>query len=501
MHHLLLCLLISMGLLFGGGVSTQQDKGITGIVYVYTMSLDVCNDMKGMGLYHFPSYIAQVLNQAIFTQQNDNNTKVLFISNYKECPAIEAKIIREVKNYYLRNIATYRASVGLETKGEGEGSHIEFIDTSKLLSTRTSNFLSASANIFMDTHGSLWIAAAARFFWLEDLMKSRGYAELIHVEADNLLYSPLGPLLPSLRKHYKQGLAVTPMDANRSGLTASFVWISSLASLTHFNDYFLDLASANHTTWTGYLAWLRRYACCRKGSGIAEDAHGNGIKPFKVNEMTVLAYYANLYFSLSTYLHLFPIVPTYPYYQNRYTANSSHYAPNSELAGSSLYVLDTHASTTTTAAADITGGAADVSSIAASSAVNWEDRVAPADAYGSLLDPGSWGQFLGGTNMQRGTDKKFRDSSHIVGQAVSINHCVAEMRCGNTNGIHFFALKTNKDRGEKEKYQCFMAPFVRCGTMAENNGSQLTAWHPLVQLHVHAKFMNNYISVTHPCDC
>ena len=38
----------------------------------------------------------------------------------------------------------------------------------------------------------------------------------------------------------------------------------------------------------------------------------------------------------------------------------------------------------------------------------WEHREAKADAVGGLFDPGSYGQYLGGTQKKRGNDKKYR---------------------------------------------------------------------------------------------
>ena len=58
--------------------------------------------------------------------------------------------------------------------------------------------------------------------------------EMIHVEADNLLYGSMSSLLPILRAGYKYSMAATPLNSNKSFITASVLWISSLLSLQKF---------------------------------------------------------------------------------------------------------------------------------------------------------------------------------------------------------------------------------------------------------------------------
>jgi hypothetical protein len=43
------------------------------------------------------------------------------------------------------------------------------------------------------------------------------------------------------------------------------------------------------------MKWLRNYACCKHGSRYDPDQRGYGIKPFAVNEMSMLGYYHHLY--------------------------------------------------------------------------------------------------------------------------------------------------------------------------------------------------------------
>lgn len=83
--------------------------------------------------------------------------------------------------------------------------------------------------------------------------------------------------------------------------------------------------------YNAYLVWLRPYACCKQG-GIAPDENGNGIKPFAVNEMSMLAYYHKLY---PKEFQLFPVVPQQTFVMNRYTCNMSEFGPGGRESGPS----------------------------------------------------------------------------------------------------------------------------------------------------------------------
>ena len=119
---------------------------------------------------------------------------------------------------------------------------------------------------------------------MEDLMIHMNYSEIMHVEADNLLFGQLTRfaysasfewyyyiemfsstrILSTLRLGYSS-LAATPLNANLSFITASVLWIGSLAAILRFNDYLLGLGSNTSNSWKEYLKWLRLYACCRPG--------------------------------------------------------------------------------------------------------------------------------------------------------------------------------------------------------------------------------------------
>jgi hypothetical protein len=302
---------------------------------------------------------------------------------------------------------------------------------------------------------------------MEDIMTKYGYKEIIHVEADNLLYGKLTNILNTLRTGYP-GLAATPLNDNKSFITASVFWISSFAALKKFNDFLLALGRNANKELDEYLTWLRPYGCCKKW-GINPDKNGNGIKPFAVNEMSMLGYYHHLY---PKDFYLFPVVPKHPYFMNRHVCNMSAFGPEGHLVG-------------------------------------------PPTGKG-IWDPNSWGQYLGGTSLRRGRDRGFTDSSHISGQAMRTTGCRPKMMCSNeTITFPSFSLvaaglsnatsisgatssssssgvgTTASGNQQQEQKYCYTAPFVRC--------SEDASWTPLWNLHVHSKHTQDYLS--QPCTC
>jgi len=257
------------------------------IIFVYTVVPAVCN--KGL-----PEYIRISLEQAIYTQPDCD---VIMASNYADCAVIASTV----------------ASIpGLIQ-----------IDTTTIESPTTKLFANKSASVFAsDFSNELWMTSALRFFILEDIMRVRNYTEILHVEADNTLYGRFSTILPILREHYP--LAATPLTANMAMVTASVFWVSTPKTLQHFNAYMMDLIVNNHFLYDKFLIWLRRYACCKKG-GINPDANGQGIKPFAINEMSMLANYHRLYPNIFKFL---PVAPAYAQYTvRRPFCNVSHFAP------------------------------------------------------------------------------------------------------------------------------------------------------------------------------
>ena len=123
------------------------------IVYVYTVTNASCSRK-------FPAYIEISLEQALLTQQDCD---IVMASNYVECPLI---------GHAIDKVAG-----------------IIQVDTKLIKSNRTEAFEDASIRLFSSTYnGALWMTSAQRFFSIEDVMIHKGYTEMLHVEADNLLF-------------------------------------------------------------------------------------------------------------------------------------------------------------------------------------------------------------------------------------------------------------------------------------------------------------------------
>jgi hypothetical protein len=375
------------------------------IVFVYTVVPASCP-------FGLPEYIRISLEQTIFTQPD---CEVILLSNIGECDRIKESV-QDVNGLRL-------------------------IDSTPLSSERMRLFHNMSMNIFASQsmlNGELWVTSALRFFMLEDLMISFQFKEMVHIEADNMIYGRYTTLLPTLRSSYR--LTATPLNVQKSFITASIFWISSLSEMISFNNYLLELGNNTYQRWDGYLTWIKPYACCKRG-GLYPDAHGNGLRPFAINEMSMLAYYHHLYPEV---FPLLPVVPAYTYLLNRYVTNMSHFGPGGEQVGA-------------------------------------------ATGHG-VWDPNSWGQFIGGTSVKRGADKGFTDSSHIAGQAIRTNLCRVSMLCGNMTEFGYMDTRTTST---EDGGRCYTAPFVRCGSQDH--------WTPLWNLHVHSKHTQDYVSEL--CDC
>ena len=284
--------------------------------------------------------------------------------------------------------------------------------------------------------------------------------------------------MPSLRRGYK-GLAATPTSANLVVITASVFWVSNVASLVKFNDFLLSMSLRDGKKIKEYYAWLRPFACCANG-GFDPDENGKGIKPFAVNEMTMLGYYHFLY---PTEFLLLPVLPRHDYLLHKFWSNLTTFA---------------------------IGG----------------DEVGP-DTGPGIWDGASYGQRLGGTNRRHGNDIGFTDGSHIVGQAITTNKCIPVMLCSNVTTAVALSIQpqtttttgtsiatataivnttvmttvTQTERNDtgilgiegQTGYSnfCYTAPYVRCGND--------TNYTPIHNIHVHSKNLMKFRSVL--CNC
>jgi hypothetical protein len=235
-------------------LTVRADPNRFPIVFVYTVVESHC-------IYGFPGYIKTSLEQAIFSQPD---CQVILLSNIKTCP----QILQSVEDV-----------LGLD-----------IIDVTMFTSQRTETFTVLTKELFPDTISPVWVTSAVRFFMLEDFMINYGYRELLHVEADNMLYGRFTTLLPSIRKTYQMG--VTPQNYQLTFVTASILWIGNLTALVEFNNFLLELGYNFNGMRDKYISYLKP-SSWRKG-GAFQDEKGIGIKLYAINEMSMLAFYHQL---------------------------------------------------------------------------------------------------------------------------------------------------------------------------------------------------------------
>lgn len=222
--------------------------------------------------------------------------------------------------------------------------------------------------------------------------------------------------------------------------------------------------------YVDYVAWLRPFACCKVG-GVAADEHNLGLKPYAINEMSMLAFF-RLHSQLRSADHKslllnLPVVPPHAAYPRRPTRRGfidlSQFAPQGFSVG-------------------------------------------PRVAEG-VWDPNSWGQFLGGTSRRQGRDRGFIDPAHVAGQAMLLKTCRVRMECDDwlhfqrSNRSHSAALRggdVDADgpyAGLSTADACVTAPFVSCA----GDATAPLRRTPLYNLHVHAKRTEDYRP--RPCVC
>lgn len=388
--------------------SPTPDSKELPIVFVYTVHENVC---KSHGL---PSYIKNSIRQAVYSQPD---SEIVFASNFRDCPNIEIAV--------------------------GRLDRVSMIDTSVDISKRTMKFKNMSSAIFPSDHtGELYITSALRFFHLEDIMRKRKYSQLLHVEADNLLYMPIINAISDLRTAYPT-LAATPATRKGDYITASVLWVANVEALRVLTDFLLELVQRG-SLWESYLQWMRTATTNKIREGHVKAVYvrdGMGVKPFSINEMTMLAYFRHLD---NSSLYNFPVIP--------HSLRSS-------------YAWLTWPVPTNTK-------------------LELLEHMNRADGVG-LWDPSSWGQFLGGTPSRQGKDVGVISPGHIVGVALEHYKCSVHMNCTNI----FSHINQYLPR-QSSSMLCYTVPVVMC------SGSSAM---PLWNLHVHSKKTELYTSIA--CEC
>jgi hypothetical protein len=333
----------------------------------------------------------------------------------------------------------------------------------------------------------LYFSSLLRFFFLEDLMRSFGIEQMLHMEADNLLYVSLEHLIPALAKHYPN-LAANPLGLEGRVVTASTFWIGNVNALAHFNDWLWKLTQddADQREVLALVGWLAQRTPGTKQFWLRPGRQGiyprdfdypseiSGLKRYTFNEMTFLAYYAHA--AGRGRLLFFPCLPK--------NGTSATYLQVHRPVSQEAYVI---------------GGAA----------------VGPP-IFDFVFDPGSWGQYLGGSTYQDHTGKpihgprsqasteKFGDAGHIIGYFMTIdqNTCRVRVRC-NSLGRAYQRGGRSDSLFRSEPGRCYRVPYVACvGRRPRAGGVRLlekARWFPLANLHVYSKHIRRFVSA--PCTC
>eukprot|EP01040_Poterioochromonas_malhamensis_P005214 gene5214-5590_t len=373
-----------------------------------------------------PEYMKSTINQAV--NIHSSLSQVILISNFEQCRKVIDSVI---------------GILAERQKGDG-GTPIKRCISLILFNGATFN-------------NHLWRSSALRFFLLLDLMRTFSYDDLLHIEADNMLYRPLSKLLiEALRRDFP--LAATPLIHDEF-ITASVLWTSGTQHLHRLTSFFLDIAYQRGEHWQGFLPFLWKYFCCRKG-GLYANATNDGIKPYAVNEMAMLAYYHAVY---PSHLRLLPVLPliTIPPSEVKELTSFS-------LSGSGVLTLP-HS----------------------------------YEVVNMVWDSGSWGQYLGGTWSKRGKNVGFVDPSHVIGKAIEHSSVVCRPKIVCTDGdTIFYEIKEYSNpiamttASERSSAICHTAPVVQCPRKGQRQDVSIS---PLFNLHVHSKRADIFVSGI--CQC
>lgn len=223
----------------------------------------------------------------------------------------------------------------------------------------------------------------------------------------------------------------------------------------------------------------------------------------------MLAHYQHLH---PEFLLNLPVVPPHPDLpQRRPFSDVRHFAPGGSLIGPWSVAEATTVTTPTTASAS---GVSNQLNVPSSNAVT-PTRPPHSHSIPGIWDAGSWGQYLGGTSVKRGLDRRFIDTGHISGQAIIMAGCNPVMLCDRRAFLRHHNVRcpqnattsTNlgqsistsnhailEDTGFSSATTCLVSPFVQCTHVQRS-----TLRTPLYNLHIHSKNVTEFLSV--PCDC
>jgi len=148
---------------------------------------------------------------------------------------------------------------------------------------------------------NFWSVAAARFYYIEWLMKEYDIEDVIHIENDILLYHNVNDYEKKYEEIFKN-MAITPCGQDKC--ITGYFYIKNYKSLKHMNNFFIELYESEKLQ-----SLIKKY----------------NIKTM-INEMVLLYLYSKEFGK--DYLNYFPILP-YGKYSYNYNYFKSIFDPAS----------------------------------------------------------------------------------------------------------------------------------------------------------------------------
>jgi len=240
------------------------------------------------------------------------------------------------------------------------------------------------------------------------------------IESDNLMYTDTAHILPYLQHFYSNLAGVVQSNVH---FTASIFWVAKYAAIKHLTDFILEVYTTP-SEFLAYTTYISRFVSKRVKHGHAPlNAEGNGIPLFAVNEMTLLHYYHHLYRDQQDILKR-PLLQSLPLFVTKDGITGQRKHGNwKAYVGIPVWERWDEGMVKDTVEKSKSALFLNHTFVAAG-----EEAVVGADIARGVFDPGSWGQYLGGTYaLQRAPG--FIDMSHIIGKAMVKSACSVKIRC------------------------------------------------------------------------
>lgn len=264
------------------------------------------------------------------------------------------------------------------------------------------------------------------------------------VESDNLLYTDTSHILPYLKKFYSNLAGVVQ---NNIHFTASIFWVAKYSAIKHLTDFILEIYTSSNE-FLAYTTYISQFISKRVNHGHPPlNAEGRGIPLYAVNEMTLLHYYHHLYIDGEDELKR-PLLQSLPLFVTKDGINAQKRHGNwKAYVGLPVSQKREQADLDTQGTDKDTGTDTDTNIYSVKStrqdtsatrsvlflnhthaASEGDHAVVGAEVAHGAFDPGSWGQYLGGTySLHRAPG--FIDLSHIIGKAMVKSACAVQIKC------------------------------------------------------------------------